>query len=55
MIQAAVFCVVTPCSDVGYQRFGETCCLHLQGENGGSPSIVSDTDPFYSDANHGLV
>jgi len=24
--------VVTPCSDaVGYQRFGEPCCLHLQG------------------------
>jgi len=21
---------------VGYQRFGRPCCLHLQGENGGS-------------------
>jgi hypothetical protein len=27
-----VFWVVTPCSvAVGYQRFGEPCCLHLQG------------------------
>jgi hypothetical protein len=28
---------VTPCSDVvGYHRFGGPCCLHLQGEYGGS-------------------
>jgi hypothetical protein len=29
-IQVAVFWVVTPCNDVvGYQRFGEPCCLRL--------------------------
>jgi len=29
-IQVEVFWVVTPCSVVvGYQRFGEPCCLHL--------------------------
>jgi len=34
MIQVAVFCVVIPCTDIaGYQRFGEPCCLHSQGEN----------------------
>jgi hypothetical protein len=32
-IQVEVFWVVTPCSDVvEYQRFGEPCYLHLQGE-----------------------
>jgi hypothetical protein len=32
-IQVDVVCVVTPCSvAVGYQRFGEPCCFHLQGE-----------------------
>jgi len=32
-IQVEVFCVVTQYSDVvGYQRFGGSCCLHLQGE-----------------------
>jgi len=31
-MQVVVFGVVMPCSDVGYQRFGEPCCLHLQGE-----------------------
>jgi len=32
-IQVEVFWVVTPCSVVvGYQRFGEPCCLHLHGE-----------------------
>jgi len=30
-IQVAVLWVMTPSSDVvGYQRFGEPCCLHLQ-------------------------
>jgi len=33
LIQVEVFWVVMPCSDVGYECFGETCCLHLQGEN----------------------
>jgi hypothetical protein len=34
MHQADVFWVVTPCIVVGgYQRFGATCCLHIQGEN----------------------
>jgi hypothetical protein len=29
----ALFCNVTPCSPVGVFRcFGETCCLHLQGQ-----------------------
>jgi hypothetical protein len=32
-VQVEVFWVVTPCSVVvGYQRFGEVFCLHLQGE-----------------------
>jgi len=32
-IQAVVFWVVTPCNTVvGYQRFGGSCCFHLQGE-----------------------
>jgi hypothetical protein len=32
-IQVVVFCVMTPSNDmVGYQRFGGTGCLHLQGE-----------------------
>jgi len=30
-IQIAVFCVVTPSSDVGYRRFGGHCFLHLHG------------------------
>jgi len=34
-IQVEVFCVVTQCSVMaGYQRFGGSCCLHLQGEVG---------------------
>jgi hypothetical protein len=32
-IQVKVLCGVTPCSVVvGYQRFGGSCCLHLQGD-----------------------
>jgi len=32
-----VFWVMTPHSAVvGFWYFGEPCCLHLQGENGGS-------------------
>jgi hypothetical protein len=32
-IQIVVFRLMTPCSDVvEYQRFGGSCCLHLQGE-----------------------
>jgi len=32
-IQVAVLWVMTPSSDVvGYQRFGEPCCLHLQSD-----------------------
>jgi len=35
--QVEVFWVVTSCSVVvGYRRFGGLCCLHLQGEHGGS-------------------
>jgi hypothetical protein len=34
ILQVGVFWVVTPCDAVvGYQRFGETYCLHLQDEN----------------------
>jgi len=34
IIQVAVFWVVTPCIDmVGYQRFVEPCCLHLNLSN----------------------
>jgi hypothetical protein len=37
-----VFWVVTPCSDVvGYQRFGGTCCLHLQGPKTRKPQLES--------------
>jgi len=35
-IQVEVFSVVTPYSVsvvVGYERFGDPCCLHLQGEH----------------------
>jgi hypothetical protein len=33
VFQVEVFWVVTPCSVVvGYQRFGGTCCLRLQGD-----------------------
>jgi hypothetical protein len=33
MFQVEVLWVVTPCSVVvGYQRFRDQCCLHLQGE-----------------------
>jgi hypothetical protein len=36
MFQVEVLSVVTPCSVVvGYQRFGGSCCLHLQGEVAG--------------------
>jgi len=36
-IQVAVLCVVTLCSDaVGYQCFGEHCCLRLQDEVSGA-------------------
>jgi len=32
--------VVMPCSvGVGYRRFIGTCCLHLQGEDGGSMDL----------------
>jgi hypothetical protein len=32
-IQVEFLWVVTPCSDVvGHQRFGGSCCIHLQGE-----------------------
>jgi len=32
--QVEVFWVMTPCILVGYQRFEEPCCPHLQGEWG---------------------
>jgi hypothetical protein len=36
-VHVEIFIVVTPCSIVvGYQRFRSLCCLHLQGEDGGS-------------------
>jgi len=36
-IQDEVLWVETLCSDVvGYQRFGETCCFHLQSEKCGA-------------------
>jgi hypothetical protein len=32
MVMVMMFWVVTPCSlVVGYQRFGDTRCLHIQG------------------------
>jgi hypothetical protein len=37
--------VVTPCSvEVGYERFGGLCCLHLQGEPSGSIKISAFLD-----------
>jgi hypothetical protein len=35
-IQDVVFFVVTPCTELVGNQFGEVCCLHLQGEVGGS-------------------
>jgi hypothetical protein len=40
-IQVNVFWVETLCSDVRYQCVGETCCLHLQGEEGGSKVLLN--------------
>jgi len=41
--QVEVFWFVTPCSGmVGYQRFGETFCLHLQGKVRIEAAIYSD-------------
>jgi hypothetical protein len=46
-IQVAVFWVMTPCSDVvGYQRFGEPCCLHLQGCSYLRPNLGSETADY---------
>jgi hypothetical protein len=40
-IQDEAFCVVTLCSvAVLYQRFEGPCCLHLQGEGGGSMVVI---------------
>jgi len=40
MIQVEVFWDVTVCSVVvGYQRFRGPCCLHRQGEGGGSVDL----------------
>jgi hypothetical protein len=37
MFEVAVFWDVTPCIDVvGYQSYGESYCLHVQGEYGGT-------------------
>jgi hypothetical protein len=37
MFQVEIFWVVTPCCVVvGYQDFGEPCCLHLERVYGGS-------------------
>jgi len=33
-IQVAIFWVMTQSTDVGYQRFGGPCCLHLQDASG---------------------
>jgi hypothetical protein len=35
-IQVEVFWAVTLCSAaIGYHHFGDSCCLHLHGEDGG--------------------
>jgi hypothetical protein len=49
-VQVKEICVVMPCSDVGgYQRFGGPCCLHLQGEDGGSMTcIINSEKPKYA-------
>jgi hypothetical protein len=37
IFEVEVFWVVTSCSVVvAYRRFGEPCCFHLQGDDGGS-------------------
>jgi len=49
--QVEVFWVVTSCSVVvGYRRFGGLCCLHLQGEHGGSFDLwnVGIPPPHYT-------
>jgi hypothetical protein len=46
--QVEDFCVVTPCSVVvGYQRFGELCCLHLQVKVNGIGKGSIDTGREY--------
>jgi len=53
-IQVEVIWVVTPCSDmVGYERFGGPCCLHLQGEDGGS-KVLRNTTRFHNSEGLGL-
>jgi hypothetical protein len=33
-VLVVVFCVVSPCSVVvGYQLFGQPCCIHRQGDD----------------------
>jgi len=40
MLQVEFFWIAIPCSVVvGYQCFGGTCCLHLQGEVNGTGKI----------------
>jgi len=35
------YCVVTSCSDfLGYQRFGGSCCVHLQGRSSSEPLVT---------------
>jgi hypothetical protein len=39
-IHVTVFWIMTTYNDVvGYQHFGGQCCLHLQGEAGGSVAL----------------
>jgi len=41
-IQVEVFWIVTPCTlVVGYQRFGDPCCLHFHGEARTYETLVS--------------
>jgi len=37
MTHVMVFWVVMPCSDIGYQHFRGSCCLHLTSIHGHSP------------------
>jgi hypothetical protein len=47
-VQVEVFSVVTLCSfAVRYQCFGESCCLHLQGEVNGAGKEGTDIGKEY--------
>jgi len=54
-LQIEVFWVVMPCNVVGYQRFGNPCCLRLHPEEGGSMDLWNvDILPQYYTASQSI-